>query len=179
MRSKMNSNFALTGLLLAAAVVCAPLAAVAQELSRVERQVRHELVMLPFYSVFDNFEFRVDGSKVTLMGQVTRPTLKKQAERVVSDIEDVQSVDNQIEVLPVSPNDDRIRQAVYRSIYYHPTFTRYSFQAVPPIHIIVDNGDVTLTGAVATKAEKDIAGIQANGVSGVFSVTNNLVVDNN
>lgn len=174
-----TTNKSLTTLALAAAMVLAPLAMFGQEMSRVERQVRHELVMLPFYSVFDNFEFRVDGNKVTLMGQVTRPTLKKQAERVVANLEEVKTVDNQIEVLPVSPNDDRIRQAVYRAIYYHPTFTRYGFQAVPPIHIIVNNGDVTLTGVVATKSEKDIAGIQANGVSGVFSVTNNLAVENN
>ena len=91
----------------------------------------------------------------------------------------MQSVENQIEVLPLSPNDDRIRQSVYRAIYYHPTFTRLSFQAVPPIHIIVNNGDVTLTGVVNSKMEKDIANIQANGVSGVFSVTNNLMVVNN
>jgi len=174
---KTTSKF-LAGLALAV-VFLTPVSAFGQQMSRLERQVRHELVMLPFYSVFDNFEFKVDGSKVTLMGQVTRPTLKSQAERVVADLEEVKTVDNQIEVLPVSPNDDRIRQAVYRAIYYHPTFTRYGFQAVPPIHIIVNNGDVTLTGVVATKSEKDIAGIQANGVSGVFSVTNNLAVENN
>jgi hyperosmotically inducible periplasmic protein len=164
-------------LLLAATLVMTPPGAFSQEATRLERQVRHELVMLPFYSLFDNFEFRVDGNKVTLMGQVTRPTLKTQAERVVSRLEEVRSVDNQIEVLPVSPNDDRIRQGVYRAIYYHPTFTRYSVQAVPPIHIIVKNGDVTLTGSVATKMEKEVANMQANGVPGVFSVTNNLVVD--
>ena len=178
MNTKLQAIPRLTVLLLAAALVLTPMAALAQELSRVERQVRHELVMLPFYSVFDNFEFKVDGSKVTLMGQVTRPTLKTQAERVVADIEEVKTVDNQIEVLPVSPNDDRIRQAVYRAIYYHPTFTRLSFQAVPPIHIIVNNGDVTLTGVVNSKMEKDIANVQTNGVSGVFSVTNNLRVEN-
>lgn len=151
----------------------------AQEMSRLERQVRHEIVMLPYLSIFDNISFRVDGSKVTLMGHVTRPTLKSGAERVVKNIENVQEVENKIDVLPVSPNDDRIRQAVARAIYYHPTFTRYSFQAVPPIHIIVENGDVTLEGYVASKAEKDIAGIQANGVAGVFSVTNNLNIDKN
>ncbi|MBI1355974.1 MAG: BON domain-containing protein [Acidobacteria bacterium] len=165
--------------LLALALSAAPLAAVgAQEMSRMENQVRHELVMLPYYSVFDNFSFKVDGSKVTLMGSVTRPTLKSGAERVVKNIEGVTSVDNQIEVLPVSPNDDRIRVDVYRSIYYNPSFTRYSFQAVPPIHIIVKNGDVTLEGVVNSKMEKNIAGMQANGVAGVFSVHNNLQVEN-
>lgn len=151
----------------------------AQELSRMERQVRHEIVMLPYLSIFDNIGFQVDGSKVTLMGQVTRPTLKKGAERVVENIEGIREIDNQIEVLPVSPNDDRIRQAVARAIYYHPTFTRYSFQAVPPIHIIVENGDVTLEGVVNSESEKDVAGLRANGVAGVFSVTNNLRVDRN
>jgi hyperosmotically inducible protein len=147
------------------------------EMSQLERQVRHELVMLPNYSVFDNFAFQVEGSKVTLLGQTIRPTLKSQAERVVKGLEQISEVDNRIEVLPVSPNDDRIRQDVFRAIYYHPTFTRYAFQAVPPIHIIVKNGDVTLEGIVAAKGEKDIAGLQANGVAGVFSVTNNLQVE--
>ena len=143
----------------------------------IERQVRHELVMLPYYSVFDNFTFRVDGSSVTLAGQVTRPTLKSGAERVVKRIAGVSEVINQIEVLPVSPNDDRIRTAVYRAIYYQPVLSRYAYQYVPPIHIIVRNGDVTLEGVVNTEAEKNIAGLQANGVSGVFSVVNNLAVE--
>ena len=165
-------------LVLTALVLSAlPLAAAESNLSAVERQVRHELVMLPYYGVFDNFSFRVDGSKVTLMGEVTRPTLKTSAERVVTRLEGVETVDNQIKVLPVSPNDDRIRIAVYRAIYYHPNFTRYAIRSVPPIHIIVDNGDVTLEGVVASKADKDLANIQANGVSGVFSVTNNLRVE--
>ena len=140
-----------------------------------ERQVRHELVMMPFYSVFDHLAYRVDGATVTLMGQVTRPTLKSDAERLVkNNVEGVEKVVNQIEVLPVSPSDDRIRLATYRAIYGHSSLDRYGLQAVPPIHIIVKNGNVTLEGVVATEAEKNIAGIQANGVSGVFSVTNNL-----
>ena len=155
----------------------APISLPGQQLSRLERQVRHELVMLPFYSVFDNFSFKVDGSKVTLLGTVTRPTLKSGAERVVKDIEGVTQIDNQIEVLPVSPNDDRIRMNVYRAIYHHPSFNRYSIQAVPPIHIVVKNGDVALEGVVNSKMERDIAGVQANGVAGVFSVRNNLRID--
>jgi hyperosmotically inducible protein len=111
------------------------------------------------------------------MGQVTRPTLKSDAENVVKKIEGVEHVDNQIEVLPVSPNDDKIRRAVFRAIYSDPTMDRYSIQAVPPVHIIVKNGNVTLEGVVATEADKNIAGIRANGVSGVFSVTNNLRVE--
>ncbi len=161
--------------LVAALAFAAP--AFARELTPLERQVRHEIVMLPFLTVFDNIQFKVEGDVVTLLGQVTRPSLKKSAERVVERIEEVGKIDNQIEILPVSPNDDRIRQAVARAIYYHPTFTRYSFQAVPPILLIVKNGDVTLEGVVATKSEKSIAGLQANGVAGVFSVTNNLRVE--
>jgi hyperosmotically inducible protein len=141
---------------------------------RLEREVRHELVMLPYYGVFDNLVFRVDGYKVTLLGQVTRPTLKSDAERVVKDIEGVERVDNRIEVLPLSPNDDRIRIAAYRAIYSFPALERYALQAVPPIHIIVKNGRITLEGVVASQAEKDAAGIRANGVPLVFGVTNNL-----
>ena len=144
---------------------------------RIEREVRHELLMLPYYSVFDNLAYKVDGYKVTLIGQVTRPTLKSDAERVVKRIEGVEGVDNQIEVLPLSSNDDRIRRAVYRAIYGHAALSRYALRAVPTIHIIVKSGNVTLEGAVATEADKNIANIQANGVDGVFSVTNNLRVD--
>jgi len=151
-------------------------AAVAQEPTGLARVVRSELVMLPYYSVFDVLQFSVDGSKVTLEGQVSRPSLREDAERAVRRIDDVNEVDNQIEVLPVSPTDDRIRIAVFQAIYYHPTFSRYSIMAVPPIHIIVKNGDVRLVGTVNTQADKTIAGMQANGVAGVFSVTNDLVV---
>ena len=151
--------------------------AVGQELSRVERQIRRELVTLPFYSVFDDLSFRVEGPKVTLMGKVTRPTLKSGAEKSIEEIEGVGEIDNQIEVLPVSPNDDRIRLATYRAIYGHTGLDRYALRAVPPIHIIVKNGHVTLEGVVASEADKNLAGIQANGVSGVFSVTNNLRVE--
>jgi hyperosmotically inducible protein len=144
---------------------------------RIVKEVRHELVMLPYYGVFDNLAYRVEGGSVILMGQVTRPTLKSDAENVVKRIEGVESVVNQIEVLPLSPNDDRIRRAVYQKIYSFPSLsTRYGFQAVPPIHIIVKNGNVTLEGVVDSAADKNIAGIQANGVPGVFSVTNNLRV---
>ena len=143
---------------------------------RFVREIRHELVMLPYYGVFDNLSYKVDGYNVTLMGQVTRPTLKSSAERVVKDIEGVTSVTNNIEVLPTSPNDDRLRIALYRAIYGHTALNRYSLQAVPPIHIIVRNGNVALEGVVATEGDKNIAGIQANTVSGVFSVKNNLRV---
>lgn len=146
--------------------------------SRIAREVRHELVMLPYYGVFDNLAYRVDGNTVTLMGQVARPTLKSDAENVVKRIEGVERVNNEIQVLPLSPNDDRIRRDVYRAIYGHSALsTRYGFAAVPSIHIIVNNGNVTLEGVVANEGDKNIANIQANGVPGVFSVTNNLRVE--
>ncbi len=144
---------------------------------RIVREVRHELVMLPYYGVFDNLAYRVDGSTVTLMGQVTRPTLRSDAANVVKSIEGVEKVDNKIEVLPLSPMDNSLRVAEYHAIYGHPGLDRYALQAVPPIHIIVDNGKVTLEGVVATQADKDMAGIRANSVSGVFSVVNNLRVE--
>ena len=144
---------------------------------RLEREVRHELVTLPYYDVFDNLEYRVDGSQVTLSGQVVRPTLKSGAENVVKNIEGVEKVTNNIEVLPLSPNDDRLRVAVYRAIYGHTALQRYSVRSVPPIHIIVKSGNVTLEGVVANEGDKNIANIQANGVSGVFSVKNNLRVE--
>jgi hyperosmotically inducible protein len=145
--------------------------------ARLEREVRHELLLLPYYDVFDNLAYRVDGATVTLLGQVTRPVLKSDAEKAVKQIEGVERVNNQIEVLPLSPNDDRIRRAVYRAIYGTPGLDRYGLQAVPPIHIIVKNGNVSLEGAVGTEMDKNLAGIKANGVSGVFAVKNNLQAD--
>jgi hyperosmotically inducible protein len=138
------------------------------------REVRHELVMLPYYGVFDNLAYKVDGSTVTLQGQVSRPVLKSDAENVVKKIEGVEKVVNDIEVLPPSPMDDRIRVATFRAIYYQPPLDRYGMQAVPSIHIIVNGGHVTLVGVVANEADKNVAGIRANGVSGVFSVDNQL-----
>ena len=175
----------------ACAVVLAALPAVAQKGSanrqnalqpgamgqdRISREVRHELVMLPYYGVFDNLAYSVNGSQVTLYGQVTRPTLKSDAGNVVKRIEGVTSVNNQIQVLPLSDMDDRIRMAEYRAIYSEPSLNRYAMQAVPPIHIIVDNGKVTLVGVVGSQADKNLANIRANGVPGVFSVTNDLQV---
>ena len=144
---------------------------------RLEKEVRHELVMLPYYGVFDNLAFKVEGYKITLLGQVTRPTMKKDAERVVKSIEGVEAVDNQIQVLPLSSFDDRIRVAVYRAIYGHPALNRYALLAVPSIHIIVNHGEVTLEGVAANEGDKNIANIQANGVSGVFAVKNHLSVE--
>ena len=144
--------------------------------ARITKEVRHELLMLPYFSVFDNLSYKVDGYNVTLMGQVTRPTLKSDAENVVKRIEGVEHVDNQIEVLPLSPNDDRIRRAVYRAIYGYPALQKYAMGVQQPIRIIVKNGNVTLEGVVDNDADKNIANVRANGVSEVFSVKNNLQV---
>lgn len=143
---------------------------------RIVREVRHELVTLPYYSVFDNLAYKVDGYTVTLFGQVTKPVLKTDAEKAVKRIEGVESVVNNIEVLPLSPMDDQIRRAEYRAIYGQPGLEMYSLRAVPTIHIIVKNGQVTLNGAVGNEGDKQRAGIAANGVPGVFSVTNDLLV---
>jgi hyperosmotically inducible protein len=150
-----------------------------QAVQRISQEVRHQLVMLPFYSVFDNLAYQVspDGT-VTLMGQVVDPTLKPDSERVVKKVEGVERVVNNIEVLPTSPNDDRIRRAVYRAIYGNDVLAPYSLRAVPPIHIIVKNGNVTLTGVVARQMDKHIAEMQAKSVPGVFSVQDQLQVEN-
>jgi len=142
---------------------------------RIVREVHHELVMLPYYGVFDNLAYQVapDGT-VTLLGQVARPTLKSDAENSVKRIEGVEKVVNNIEVLPNSPNDDRIRRDAYRAIYGNSALSEYQLRAVPPIHIIVKNGNITLEGVVARQMDKQIAGMQANQVHGAFSVTNNL-----
>jgi hyperosmotically inducible periplasmic protein len=145
------------------------------------KEVRHELLMLPYYGVFDwlQFEVRGDGN-VVLRGEVTRPTLKSDAGNVVKKIEGVTNVVNRIEVLPLSPNDDRIRRAVYRTLFNNnsPLF-RYGLGAVPSIHIIVKNGNVTLKGIVDSQNDANLANIRTNGVSGVFSVRNELTVGNN
>ncbi len=146
---------------------------------RIVKEVRHELVMLPFYGVFDNLSYSVaqDGT-VTLMGQVVKPVLKSDAENSVKRIEGVEKVVNNIEVLPLSPMDDRIRRATYRAIYGNTVLNQYALRAVPPIHIIVNHGHVTLVGVVARQMDKQVAEMQAKSVSGVFSVTDNLQVEN-
>jgi osmotically-inducible protein OsmY len=143
----------------------------------VEQQVRHELRMLPFYSIFDDLNYTVRGDTVTLTGKVTRPTLKSDAEAVVKRIEGVSKVDNQIEVLPLSSFDNRLRRAVYARLFNinSPLF-RYGLGADPSIHIIVENGHVTLKGTVSNQSDKNIAGLYAGGIFGVFSVTNDLTV---
>jgi hyperosmotically inducible periplasmic protein len=171
-----------------------------QQVLRIAKEVRKQIVTLSQYGVFDNIHFGIKGSDtVVLLGQASRPTLKSGAEKVVSKIEGVKSVDNQIEVLPVSPNDDRIRAAVYASIYRYPVLQKYTSNRGGPrgvpsvaraaggitndpplgyhaIHIIVKNGNVTLTGVVDSDTDLAIAEMRANGVPGVFSVDNDLQV---
>jgi hyperosmotically inducible protein len=172
----MKALLALTVTLCAAALLVAqPQNSPAYQ--RLVKEVRHELVMLPYVGVFDNLEYKVDGSTVTLAGQVTRPTLKSDAENVVKKIEGVEKVDNQIEVLPLSPNDDRIRRAAYMALARSPQLDRYFMQVVAPIRIIVKNGNITLEGVVATKGDFDVANITTKGVSGAFGVTNHLRVE--
>ncbi len=142
-----------------------------------EKQVRHELVMLPYYSVFDYLAFRIDGDRVTLLGQVVRPSTRSDAEARVKKIEGVTGVLNQIEVLPLSTFDDQLRVAAYRAIYRDTMLSRYSLAPVPAIHIIVKNGHITLEGAVSSATERNVANIRASGVSGAFSVTNHLRVE--
>jgi len=144
---------------------------------RITREVRHELLMLPYFGVFDNIAYKVDGFTVTLYGQVVRPTLKSDAENVVKRIEGVEKVDNQIEVLPVSPMDDGLRLRLYREIYGYPALEKYALGVQKPIRIIVKNGHVTLEGVVDNEADKNLAGLRANSVPGIFSVTNNLRVE--
>ncbi|HWG57539.1 MAG TPA: BON domain-containing protein [Candidatus Acidoferrales bacterium] len=144
-----------------------------------QREVRHRLIMLPWYTVFDNLSFKVEGNNVTLYGQVVRPDLKDDAARTVKGIEGVGKVDNQIQTLPTSNMDDRLRRAEFRAIYSYPALQLYGMEAVPSIHIIVNNGHVTLVGVVDNENDKNVAALRANTVPGVFSVKNELVVQNN
>ena len=153
--------------------------ALAQQNPRIVREVRHELVTLPYYGVFDWLTYQVqnDGT-VVLSGQVVRPSTKSDAEREVKDIDGVRTVVNQIQVLPNSPSDDRLRFALYRSIYgFNSPLFRYATQSVPSIHIIVNHGHVTLKGVAANKGDAQLAYMRARGVPGSFSVSNELVIE--
>jgi hyperosmotically inducible protein len=153
--------------------------AVAQSNPRIVKEVRHELVTLPYYSVFDWLEYEVQNNgTVVLRGEVVRPTTKSDAEGRVKDIDGVAGVINQIEVLPVSPSDDRARRALYRAIYnFNSPLFRYATQSVPPIHLIVKRGHATLKGVVANRGDAQQAYIRARGVPGLFSVKSELIVE--
>jgi hyperosmotically inducible protein len=144
--------------------------------ARIVKEVRHELVTLPYYGVFDWLEYEVQpDNTVVLRGQVVRPTTKSDAEARVKDIDGVSRVVNEIEVLPLSGHDDQLRRALYRAIYgmNSPLF-RYATQTVPPIHIVVKNGRAVLKGVVATKGDANLAYLKARGVPGLFDVKNEL-----
>ena len=148
-----------------------------KSLERITKEVRHELVLLPYYGVFDNLAYKVDADHVTLVGQVVTPKMRSDAEKAVKSIEGVAGVNNQIEVLPLSPMDDQIRRAEFRAIYSAPGMDKYAIQAVPPIHIVVKGGNVTLVGAVASQIDKAIAEMRAKSVPDVFSVGDELMVE--
>lgn len=143
---------------------------------RIQKEVRHEILMLPYFSVFDYLAFKVEGYNVTLIGAVTKPVTKSDAENAVKRIEGVEKVDNQIEVLPPSPSDDRLRIRLYRAIYGFPSLQRYALPVIKPIRIIVNSGRVRLEGVVDSEGDKNVVGIRANSVSGIFEVKNNLQV---
>ncbi len=161
-------------ILLLTVVAPTALAAGDDQSSKTRQAIYKELLKLPYYGVFDLIRFEVVGDRVVLSGEVTRPTLKSAAERVVRRVETVTTVENRIEVLPLSGFDDQIRRSVFRSIYGRGDFFKYG-SVHAPIRIIVKNGHVTLEGAVATQLDKALAHHRATGVFGVFSVTNNLV----
>jgi hyperosmotically inducible protein len=147
-----------------------------ESLQKLANKIRHELVMLPYYDVYDNLYFRIQGRTVTLLGETPNASTKSSAGNVVKHIEGVDKVINNIEVLPPSPADERIRRATYRAIYSYGPLFKYSHAPVPPIHIIVKNGKVTLEGVVDSESDKQMAGMQANQVPGTFQITNNLAV---
>lgn len=140
------------------------------------RALRHQLLMLPYYSVFDVIDFSISGDTVTLTGQVVRPTLKAHAEATARSLEGVAAVVNKIEVLPHSATDNGLRRAVYRGIFEDPELAKYAVQAVPPIHIIVKDGAVTLVGRVEQESDIALASKEASKVMGVAAVKNLLTV---
>ncbi len=174
MRLKSKLMVVLALVVLAASVAVAGAAPPSQQ--RTMDKVHKELVTLPYYSVFDNLAYKVEGDTVTLYGQVRNPITRHDAERRVARIEGVNHVINQIEVLPVSGFDDTTRARVYRAVFRSGSLYRYAMGANPSIHIIVKNGRVTLEGVVSNQMDSQLAYMAARGVPGVFSVTNNLRV---
>lgn len=148
----------------------------AKSVERITREVRHELLMLPYFGVFDYIAYKVDGDTVTLLGSVVRPSLKSDAEHAVKRIEGVEHVNNQIDVLPPSNMDDQLRLSLFRAIYGFPGLQKYELGVQKPIRIIVKNGHVSLEGVVDSQVDKDLAGLRAKTVPGSFSVDNNLQV---
>jgi osmotically-inducible protein OsmY len=143
---------------------------------RITKEVRHQILLLPDFGTFDNIAFKLNGYDVILYGQVVEPSLKDSAEKVIRKIEGVERVENHIEVLPTSGNDDRLRRDLFIAIYRYGPLQHYGVGSNRPIRIIVSHGNVTLEGVVDREADKNLAFIRANGVPGVFSVKNNLLV---
>ena len=183
MRGIMNRVAALFAavVIAASAAVAAPANSAGQPTSyeQLAKKVRKELVTLPWYGVFDNLAYEIDGTTVRLYGQVVRPTTRSDAERRVRRLAGVERVENQIEVLPLSSFDDSIRVGAYRALFdgNSPLF-RYGQRANPSIHIVVNRGHLTLEGVVANENDRRLANILVNSVPGVFSVTNNLRAEN-
>jgi hyperosmotically inducible periplasmic protein len=178
MKTRLSRNLAL------AAVLCVGLAAAKTPVNvsftdpELAAKVAHEIRMYSWYSIWDNVDVRVEKGNVELQGQVNQPYKKADLQRIVDRIPGVSSVTNDLRVLPLSPMDDQLRRQVARAIYRDSVLSRYGLQAVPPIHIIVDNGHVTLEGVVSTEMEKNVAGIRANGAGLSFGqVVNNLRVE--
>src|ERR1700686_49164 len=181
LKNRVRFGFAMLALWLGTAVITPAGAspAASQETKtnqNLVREVRHQLLLLPYYSVFDNLAFKVDGDHVTLEGQVSNPTLKHDADGGVKGIEGVSGVTNNIEALPTSPMGEHLRRAHYPAIYGDPSLSKYGWSAMPSIHIIVKNGHGTVEGVGDSETDKNLAGIRANTVPNVFEVKNNLVV---
>jgi len=173
---KTIRRFALA--LAAVALTAAPVLANNGAPKPLAERVRHELAMLPYYSIFDDVSFRVDGTTVYLSGDVRQPVLKSGAENAVKHTEGVTQVVDNIHALPLSPFDNRIRMAEFRAVFGYSGLYRYAMGTSPGVRIIVDNGHVKLLGFVANQGDKSLAGIRANGVPGVFAVENDLQVVN-
>jgi hyperosmotically inducible periplasmic protein len=144
---------------------------------QIAKSIRHEVLLYPYYSIFDDINYRVANGQVELIGAVNQPFKKKDIERLVFKIPGVNGITNGLKVLPTSIEDDRLRIQIARAIYRDPALNRYAIQAVPPIHIIVDNGHITLTGVVNNELEKNVAGIRAASFLSFGPVTNNLQVE--
>jgi len=178
MKNIKNRILALIGLvvLMAATAVADPVRSLPSR-TALEKKVRHELVTLPYYGVFDNLAFQVNGGTVTLYGQVVQPTTKSDAAQRVARVAGVNRVVNKIDVLPLSPFDDSLRRRTYRAVFGTAGLSRYAMGANPSIHIVVDHGQVTLEGVVSNSNDAQLAYMAARSVPGVFSVTNNLQVE--
>ncbi|HEX5707700.1 MAG TPA: BON domain-containing protein [Pyrinomonadaceae bacterium] len=176
LKRKMTAALAALAFVVGAGLASESETRAAQQTNRaqLEKKVRKELVTLPYFGVFDNLAYEVDGSTVTLHGQVVRPSTRKDAERRVARLAGVERVVNRIEVLPVSSFDDRIRVATYRAIARTGGMFRYFQGANPSVHIVVNRGHVSLEGVVSSEMDRRLAEIAARGVAGSFSVTNNL-----